>query len=604
MSVPGQNVFNPTLASGEANKSDEFSGTQHRGAETSPYVDSSAPVSDADSVDLIKKPMGVRKVEVIAGQYHKVGRFVVFFFIFLIAYAYGLDNMVRTTFQTMATNSYGQHSLLSTVNIVRSVVGAAAQPLIARLSDVFGRMELLAISVVFYAVGTIIMSQAYDVQRFAGGSIIYQIGYTGLMLVLQLIAADFSLLNWRLLASMVPTIPFIINTWISGNITADMGTQWSWGIGMWAIIVPVVTVPLLVCFIHMRVRAHKNGSMNQFKNELTDFQQLGFVKYMVSLFWKLDIIGVILMAAVLALILVPLTLAGGVEQEWKKAKIIAPLVIGFCCIPAFVVWEYYTPHPVTPFGLLKDRGVWSALLIGVFINFVWYMQGDYLFTVLQVAVNQSTLSATRITSLYSFVSTLTGVGLGFVVIRVKHVKYFITFGAIMWLVAMGMLIRFRGGESSYAGIIGSECLLGFGAGFFTYPTQASIQSCTRHEHMAVITALYLTAYQIGSGLGGSVSGAIWTQVLPKEIGKRLSNETLVTDAYGSPLTFILDYSWGTPERMAVVDAYRYIQKLLTIVGTCLVIPLIAFTFFLRNHKLDTVQSLEHGDEKDRQEIRY
>ena len=32
--------------------------------------------------------------------------------------------------------------------------------------------------------------------------------------------------------------------------------------------------------------------------------------------------------------------------------------------------------------------------------------------------------------------------------------------------------------------------------------------------LAVITALYLASYNIGSALGGSVSGAIWTNVLP------------------------------------------------------------------------------------------
>ena len=52
-------------------------------------------------------------------------------------------------------------------------------------------------------------------------------------------------------------IPFIINTWISGNVTAAVGTRWKWGIGMWAFILPLSCIPLVCCMIHMRWLAGK-----------------------------------------------------------------------------------------------------------------------------------------------------------------------------------------------------------------------------------------------------------------------------------------------------------------------------------------------------------
>lgn len=553
------------------------------------------------SVDEIKKPLGVRKIEVVSKQYGFYGKVLVYFFVFIVAYAYGLDGNVRYVFQAQATSGFDDHSLLSTINVVKAVVAAASQPFIARLSDVYGRVSMLMLSVVLYAVGTIIDSQAHNVETFSGGAVIYQFGYTGVVLVLELVVADLSLLNWRLVCSFVPALPFIINTWISGNVTSSLGFKWSWGIGMWAIILPVASIPLILALLHMTYRAHKSPEWEQFRHEKTGFKQQPPLDYAYSLFWKLDVIGVILIAAMFALILVPLTLAGGISSEWKKAKIIAPIVIGFLCIPAFIVWEWKCPFPVTPFHLLKDRGVYCALVIGMFINFIWYMQGDYMYTVLMVAVNQSTASATRITSLYSFVSVITGTLLGLVVVRLRHVKYFIIFGATMWLLAMGLLIKYRGGDGSKSGIIGSLCLLGFGAGFFTYPTQVSIQSCTKHEHMAVITALYLAMYNVGSAFGGAVSGAIWTQILPRDLNKELGNAELATYAYSNPLGggaqkgFIYDYPWGTPERAAVTRAYQSVQRILLIVGTCLCVPLIIATIFLRDHELESKQSLDHAE---------
>lgn len=104
--------------------------------------------------------------------------------------------------------------------------------------------------------------------------------------------------------------------------------------------------------------------------------------------------------AVLALILLPLTLAGGVSSSWKAAHNIAMLVIGVVvCIPLFVVWEVkFARVPLFPFALMRTRTVLGCLGIAFLLNACWYMQGDYLYSVLQFAANESVLSATRITS--------------------------------------------------------------------------------------------------------------------------------------------------------------------------------------------------------------
>lgn len=63
----------------------------------------------------------------------------------------------------------------------------------------------------------------------------------------------------------------------------------------------------------------------------------------------MDLVGIVLLIAVFALILVPFTLAGGYAEQWKQAKIIAPLVIGVFCIPVWIWWEQTCKHPMIPF---------------------------------------------------------------------------------------------------------------------------------------------------------------------------------------------------------------------------------------------------------------
>ncbi|KAJ5291908.1 Major facilitator superfamily domain general substrate transporter [Penicillium angulare] len=535
---------------------------------------------------------GVRRIEILASHFGLWDRVFLFASLFLVAYVYGLDGTVRYTYQPYATQSYGQHSLLATVNVLRAVIAAAAQPTAAKIADVFGRVELIIISIIFYTIGTIVETFAKSVEAFAAGAVIYQIGYTCIMLLVEVLIADVTSTRSRLLFSYIPALPFIINTWISGNLTAAVlrVTSWRWGVGMFAIIYPVSTIPLITVLWVVHRRAKASGQLESFKSS---FELMGARRLTVELFWHLDVVGIILMIGVFACILVPFTLAGGVTAQWKTAKVIAPLVIGVLLIPVWMYWERTCKHPMLPFKHLKNRGVWGALGIAVMLNTAWYLQGDFLYTVLYVSFGESVLSATRISSLYSFTSVITGVILGFIVFRVRQLKPFIVTGTVLFMVAFGILIYFRGGTggSSHSGVIGGQILLGIAGGMFSYPAQASIQAVSKHEHLAVVTGIYLASYNIGSALGNTISGAIWTQVLPSELTKRLGNETLAAQVYAEPLAFAAVTPVGTADRDNVIMAYQETQRLLCITGLCLTIPLIAFALCIRNPKLTKEQSL-------------
>lgn len=489
--------------------------------------------------------------------------------------------------------------MLSTVNVIKGVVAAAGQPTAARIADVFGRVELILISIFFYILGTIVEASAKNVGTFTAGAVLFQVGFTCVLLLVEVVIADVTSLRSRLFFSYVPTSSYLIITWVSGDVAAAVlaGTTWQWGIGMFAIIYPITAIPLLSILIIVGRRAKRSGDLDSFKSP---FQMLGGKKLALELFWQLDVIGIILLIAVFGLILAPLTLAGGAAASWRQGKIIAPVVIGLLCVPAFIVWESRAKFPLVPFHLLKDRAVWAALGMAVMLNFAWTMQGDYLYTVLQVAFGESIKSAQRITSLYSFCSVLTGVILGLIVFKVRRLKIFIVSGTVLFLVAFGLLIHYRGSPSSaqYSGVIGAQVLLGIAGGMFPYPGQASIQAATKHQHVAVVTGLYLASYNIGSALGNTVSGAIWTQTLPSRLADNLAqfgNSTLATAVYGDPFTFIAAQPVGTAQRTEVIDAYQSVQRTLCITGIALCIPLIMFASLLRDPKLGKEQSLPNAE---------
>lgn len=548
------------------------------------------------------KSIGVIKAELLAEQWKHTFwyKLVLLFSAFLVGYAYGLDSQTRYVYTAYATASWSEHSLLTTVNAITALTAAAAQPVYARLSDVFGRLELFIVAVLFYVVGTIIESQSPTINAYVAGAVLYQIGYSGIIMVLLFILSDFSSLRWRLYFSLCPSFPFIINTWISGNVTEAVGTNWGWGIGMWAFILPLACIPFLCCMIHMRWLAGKTEEWKVFKRRQTKFQELGFVGFIKYLFWRLDVIGLILMVVSLGCLLIPLTLAGGTQEKWKQGNIIAPIVIGAVLIIVFCVWENFAKDPILPLSLMKDRGIWSGAVISFLFDFVYAVEASFLYTVLIVAVNESMKSATRISSVSSFASVVCGFFFGLFVAYFRHMKPFIIFGCSLWMVAFGLMYNYRSTLSAHAGIIGAMVVMGIGTGFFTYPITVSAQSCVSHEHMAVVTSALYTLYRVGYAVGASVAGAIWSQTLFKKLSEHLPTD-LATSVYSDPYTFASTYAWGTDEREGAVKAYGEVQRILMIVCLCFVAPMILSAFFLRDHELTREQSLEQVEEKEKQE---
>ncbi|KAK4155605.1 major facilitator superfamily domain-containing protein [Chaetomidium leptoderma] len=512
-----------------------------------------------------EKSPGVRRVEALAAVLTRWDRVFIFLGIFLVAFAYGLDGVLRYAYQPNATASFSQHSLLATVNVLRSVIAAAAQPTSGRIADIFGRAELVCLSVFFYVLGTIVETVSTNVSTFAAGAIIYQVGYTMIILLVEVIIADITSTRARLFFSYVPAMPFLITTWVSGNVSASVlsVTDWKWGVGMWCIIYPVCATPLIVSLTIVGRRARRQGLMDKYGDDL---KGMPWRPFLADLFWRLDVIGIVLMVAVFALILVPMTIAGGFEASWTAPQVLAPLIIGVCTIPVFVLWQLRAPHPLVPFYLMKDRAVWGAMGIALLLNWA------------------------------CFFSVLTGCILGFVVYKVRRLKMFIVAGTCLFMVAFGLLIRYRGDAdtSSRAGVIGAQVVLGIAGGMFPYPAQASLQAVLKHENLAVMTGLYLATYNLGSAFGGAVSGAIWTQVLPGQITTRLAgfgNATMTALAYENPFGFAEEYKVDTLERQALIDSYKHAQRLLTITGICLCVPLICFAAVLRNPKLNDEQTL-------------
>lgn len=135
------------------------------------------------------------------------------------------------------SESFGKHSLQSTISTVTAVFQAMAQPPIAKCADGFGRFRTYFGCVFFYVLGYIIVASSNGIVTYAVGNSIYVIGITGLFFLQNIIVADLSSTRYRWWWTQFPNILQCINGFVAGKISGSLlqegakPNNWRWGFG-------------------------------------------------------------------------------------------------------------------------------------------------------------------------------------------------------------------------------------------------------------------------------------------------------------------------------------------------------------------------------------
>lgn len=128
---------------------------------------------------------------------------------------------------------------------------------------------------------------------------------------------------------------------------------------------------------------------------------------------------------------------------------------------------------------------------------------------------------------------------------------------------------------------------------------ASIQAAVPNEHLAVITGAYFAIYRIGAAIGSAIAASIWNHLVQPKLFQEL-DDWLAEFVFASAVLFA-DGGFCESSNPAcpseeqyyvVVEIYKHVQRWLCIVAAIICVPLILFTFVIRNPKLGELQNLE------------
>ncbi|KAF2481708.1 putative siderophore-dependent iron transporter [Neohortaea acidophila] len=538
---------------------------------------------------------GVKRLEAISSTWTRSGLAVAYIGIALLAFATSLEVQTTGNLTIFATSAFSSHSLVATVGVVQAVVLSVAKPPMSKIADVLGRFEAFTISIILYIAGYIQQAASNSVGAYAAAQIFYAAGSTGLQILIQIFVADTSDLLNRALCSTLPQLPFLFTVWIGPEVAQTVLRNFTWRLGyaIWVLVLPVAFLPLALALVINQRKAARRGLLppSQFEGK----SAWGVVK---TIWYELDLFGLLLICAAFSLILIPLTLAA--ESGWDNSSLITMLAVGGVCLIAFPFWERsktLAPRAFFPRDLFKQRTVVVGLALAFFYFMAFYLSiYPYFQSYLLVVHNLPVATAGKMVQTFTFSATVTSLVISFAIKRTKHYKSFVVLGSIIYLIGLGLMMGYRTEGSPLGVILATQIIVGIGGGMLNVPAQLGVQASATHQEVASATAVFLTILEIGGAIGNAISGAIWTNNVPQKLALYLPTETKSqAGAIYANITLAADgWPMGSTTRMAINRAYQETMTQILFVAVCVAAPCVVLSLFMKNYKLDEIDQHVKG----------
>ncbi|KAJ9191277.1 hypothetical protein DTO164E3_8904 [Paecilomyces variotii] len=526
---------------------------------------------------------GVTQAEAITLSWTKTSLGAAYILMFLLYFVNAFQSSITSNLSAYVTSGFESHSLIPVIYVVSSVMSAATYMPVAKILNLWDRSLGFLLMAVFATVGLILSATCTGIATYCASQVFYSVGFSGMIFCVDVITADTSTLRDRGLAYAFTSSPYIITAYAGSAASQHFyETNWRWAYGCFAIVLPVVALPMFGLLQYNRYKAKKKGLLRKKEASGRSLMQ-SIIFYTI----EFDILGVFLLTAGLVLFLLPFTIAGSTADDWRSGSIITMLVIGIVCLIAFALAErFLAPVPFLPWKLLVSRTVLGACLIDVCYQIAYYCWADYFTSYLQVVYGTSIEVAGYISSIFDVVS---GVWLLVVGVLIKKTGRFrwLLWGAVpLYMLGVGLMIYFRNPDRSVGYTIMCQVFIAFAGGTMIICQQVAVLAASDHNHAASSLAFLNCFGSMGGAIGSSISGAIWTHTLPAAL-KRLLPESAKADwetIYDS-LESQLSYPSGEETRHAISLAYAEAQSKMLIAGTAIMALSLIWMFVIKDIKL-------------------
>ncbi|MHA2788556.1 MDR family MFS transporter [Corynebacterium sp. S7] len=418
-----------------------------------------------------------------------------------------LAQMIFSTALPTIVGELGGVEHMSWVISAFLVTMTIAMPIFGKVGDMIGRKWLYIFGIALFVIGSTIGGFANSMTWLVIGRAIQGFGGGGMMVTSQSIVAEIIPARQRGkfqgLMGAAFGVSSVLGPVLGGWFTDGPGWRW----GMWMNIpLGLIAIAISWAVLHLRTGSAERKSF--------------------------DWLGTMLMAVATASLIL-FTTWGGNQYAWNSPTIIGLIIVTIAAAVAFVIVELRAENPLIPMELFKNRNMVLTTAGGTVLGLAMTGALSYLPTYLQMVHGMSPSSAglMMIPMMFGMLGTSTIVG--FVITRTGNYKIYPIIG--MGIVAVALFLFSTLTTATSLVTIGVYFFIfGFGLGLVMQVLVLIVQNSFPITMVGTATAANNFFRQLGSSLGASLIGSMFSMNLINQLEANLPGAFAQMGSEGAP----------------------------------------------------------------------
>ncbi|KAM0168302.1 hypothetical protein ACHAPF_011127 [Botrytis cinerea] len=439
----------------------------------------------------------------------------------------------------------------------------AVQLLNGRLSDIFGRKQLLLMSLGILATGNLVCGFSNTPAMLFTFRVVAGLGGGAITALVQIIASDVTTLQQRGKYNGFIGLAVAFGSGLGPLLGGTMATKVSWRWTLWYD-VPWLVVLSIMLFIVLPSSKMAAGTR----------ARLGMI----------DWIGVAMSVAATVLLLVPLS-QGGSAFAWNSSLVISMLVIGVITFTVFLAVEWKVAKlPIMPLHLFQNGLSCNILLVqNVLFGIVFWGNLYYMPIYLVNVRGYTAIMSGAIIMPMAGSQGLGSILSGLIISHTKRYNPVMVAGQWVWA-----LLLIPQAFYSRTTPIWAICIVGFfqglGTGCCFQPSLVALLAHSRRADRAVLNSLRNFLRSIGGTLGLTLASLILNNVLKARLKGVVSPS--LADTITTSINQLDSLGLSAAQRSAVLDAYMASVRTVFIVYAPLIGACALAALFVKDNGLE------------------
>lgn len=389
------------------------------------------------------------------------------------------------------------YAWVTTASMLGTTVGI---PLSGKFSDLYGRRQMLQVSIVVFTAGAVIAASTTTMAQLVVGRGVQGLGAGGLLALAYVVMADLAPPRERAVYIAMLTGLFastnVAGPFIGGFVIDHL--HWRW---LFLGTIPIGAIGLVVLNRTVRYPFAPRRA-------------------------KVDVLGALLLVGTVAP-LVLLSSWGGKQFAWisPQSAALAVTIVGAGAL--FILTERRSTEPIVPMRLFANRDYRMLVVAALFLGTTQMGATVFLPLFLQVVKNFSATSSGLVLLPQMLSMTLATYAIGMWIRRTGRYRVAVAVTLPMCIAAVAMLTQLDGSTPSWY-VVAAMMLLGAGYGVVVPVLTVAVQSSVGRDDFGVAGASNQFARMLGGSIGLAVFGGTMTSRLESALARRLPAGTEVT----------------------------------------------------------------------------